>query len=83
LKKSNTLTEREEEILEQLTAGKLNKEIACKLHISIDTVKKHLKSIYKKLGVRNRAEAIIHKYDLRAAEIKRNSFTHKHANPRN
>ncbi len=53
------LTRREEQILEQLSEGKLNKEIADNLQISTDTVKKHLKNIYKKLNVRNRCEAII------------------------
>jgi NarL family two-component system response regulator LiaR len=62
------LTKREEEILELLTAGKLNKEIADKLHISIDTVKKHLKNIYKKLDVRNRTEAVTHRHEPRNAE---------------
>ena len=52
------LSHREFEILQELFRGKLNKEIACALYISEDTVKKHLKSIYKKLEVRNRLEAV-------------------------
>lgn len=52
------LSHREFEILQELFRGKLNKEIACALYISEDTVKKHLKNIYRKLNVRNRLEAV-------------------------
>ncbi len=54
------LSEREKEVLTFLNKGLLNKEICDKLNISIDTVKKHNKNIFKKIGVRNRAEAILH-----------------------
>jgi len=54
------LTERENQILNTLTEGKLNKEIALEHGITVDTVKKHLKSIYRKLGARNRVEAILY-----------------------
>ena len=53
------LTEREKEVLFYLCKGVLNKEICDQLKISIETVKKHNKQIFKKLAVRNRAEAII------------------------
>ncbi len=53
------LTKKEQEIIELLKYGKLNKEIAETLSVSLHTVKNHLKNIYRKLGVRNRAEAII------------------------
>ncbi len=59
----NALSEREKQIFQLLTNGKLNKEIAHDLNISTDTVKKHLKSIYLKLGVRNRVEAVLHSKD--------------------
>ena len=45
--------------MEHLNGGKLNKEIAETMEISLHTVKNHLKSIYKKMSVRNRVEAII------------------------
>ncbi|MBN1231682.1 MAG: response regulator [Anaerolineales bacterium] len=54
---SQTLTEREIEVLELVVAGLGNKEIAAKLFISTNTVKRHLKSIFAKLGVNSRAAA--------------------------
>lgn len=53
------LTQRELEILEHLSAGSLDKEIAVKLRISNWTVRNHLKRIYSKLGIHNRTEAVI------------------------
>lgn len=53
----SSLSRREYEILTLLTRNLSNKEIASKLFISESTVKAHLESIYRKLGVKNRAEA--------------------------
>ena len=53
----NALTKKEEEVLTVLAKGLLYKEISAQFSISIDTVKKHCKNIYKKLNVRNRTEA--------------------------
>ncbi len=50
------LSARESEILHLLHKGKLNKEIAHELCISIETVRKHVSHIYRKLGVNNRVE---------------------------
>ncbi|MCW3162059.1 response regulator [Chryseobacterium oryctis] len=58
LKDLNELTEREKEVLELLSQGFLYKEIADKKFISIDTVKKHIGNIYRKLQVSNKVEAI-------------------------
>ena len=55
---SNILTEREIEVLVCLSNGLFYKEIAKKLFISIETVKKHIHNIYKKLNVKNKVEAI-------------------------
>ena len=52
------LTTREEEVLVSLSRGYSNKEIADRLHVSVDTVRTHLKHIYEKLHVRSRAEAV-------------------------
>jgi len=52
------LSNRENEILELLALGMLYKEIAAKLFISQETVRKHVYHIYEKLHVNNRVEAI-------------------------
>lgn len=52
------ITEREYEILTQLSQGLLYKEIADRLGISINTLKVHCYNMYKKLHVKNRMEAI-------------------------
>jgi DNA-binding NarL/FixJ family response regulator len=48
---------REREILDALRTGATNDEIASALALSPNTVKQHTSSIYRKLGVRNRAQA--------------------------
>ena len=52
------LSNRENEILQQLALGLLYKEIAANLFISSETVRKHVYHIYEKLHVGNRVEAI-------------------------
>ncbi len=52
------LTQRERDILERLAAGMANKTIARDLHISEHTVKFHLGSIFSKLNVTSRTEAV-------------------------
>ena len=52
------LSKRELEILEMLSTGLVYKEIAEKLFISSETVRKHVYSVYDKLHVHNRVEAI-------------------------
>jgi DNA-binding NarL/FixJ family response regulator len=49
---------REVQVLERLSEGKSNKEIAHELAISEETVKTHLKRLYDKLGVSDRAQAV-------------------------
>lgn len=56
-----TLSAREFELLELLVKGFLYKEIADKLNIAQETVRKHVYNIYKKLHVNNRVEAY-HKF---------------------
>ena len=53
------LTCREKEVLHELAQGRPYKEIADVLKLSIDTVRKHLQSIYQKLHVHNRTEAVV------------------------
>lgn len=52
------LTEREAEVLSSLTQGMRNKEIAQKLHLSEGTVRNYISSIYLKLSVNSRDEAV-------------------------
>jgi DNA-binding NarL/FixJ family response regulator len=51
------LSKRETEILELLTKGLANKEIADRLDISVETVRVHLRRVYEKLHVHSRTEA--------------------------
>jgi len=53
------LTPREEQILNGVVRGLLNKEIADELSISVETIRVHLKNIYEKLHVRCRTEAAL------------------------
>ncbi len=55
---SNNLSEREEEVSRLLIKGETNSEIGEKLFISVNTVKSHIKSIYRKLEVSNRIQLI-------------------------
>lgn len=55
---NSLLSQREKEVLEQVAQGLLYKEIAIRLAISPETVKKHLKNIYHKLHVQNKVEAL-------------------------
>jgi DNA-binding CsgD family transcriptional regulator len=56
---SNLFSKRENEVIKLLLEGKGNKQIALQLGISSRTVEFHLTSIYRKLGVRSRSEAIL------------------------
>jgi len=56
---SAELSKREQEILSYLSKGHTYKEIAEELYISVETVRTHLRNIYEKLHVRNRAEAML------------------------
>jgi DNA-binding NarL/FixJ family response regulator len=55
---ASTITEREDEVLELLSSGLGNKEMASELFVSEATVKSHLSHIYTKLGVDTRAGAV-------------------------
>lgn len=52
------LSERELEVLALLASGRTNAEIARDLFVALGTVKSHVNNIYRKLEVRNRAEAV-------------------------
>jgi DNA-binding CsgD family transcriptional regulator len=52
------LRPRERQVLESLLDGRTNREIAQELNLGEETVKTHLRSLYRKLGARDRAHAI-------------------------
>jgi DNA-binding NarL/FixJ family response regulator len=54
----SALTQREGEVLALVADGLNNREIASALFVSVATVKTHINSIFAKLGVRDRAQAI-------------------------
>ena len=56
---TNDLSEREMEVLKLAVSGKSNKDIAEALNISLRTVQAHMRSIFNKLGVGSRSEAIV------------------------
>jgi DNA-binding NarL/FixJ family response regulator len=58
------LSERELEVLSLLASGRTNSEVAGDLFISVGTVKSHTGNIYRKLGARNRAEALARAREL-------------------
>ena len=57
--KTGNLTKRELEVFELLLQGVSNKEIAVSLEICQKTIEEHLTSIYSKIGVRSRSQAIL------------------------
>ncbi len=58
-KQKNPLTQREQEILSLIVAGKSNQEIAADLYITPGTVRVHVHAILHKLGVRDRTQAAV------------------------
>lgn len=53
------ITPREREVLQTLAEGLSNKEIAARLHMSVDTERTHMMNILNKLGVHSRLQALI------------------------
>jgi DNA-binding NarL/FixJ family response regulator len=53
------LSERERQVLDMIAAGATNREIAERLFLSPHTVKDHTSALYRKVGARNRAQAIL------------------------
>jgi LuxR family maltose regulon positive regulatory protein len=52
------LTQRETEVLSLINDGLMYKQISRKLYVSINTVKRHTKGIFRKLGVHSRKQAV-------------------------
>ena len=55
---SDGLTDREVEILVGISKGASSRELAAKIFVSESTVKSHLRTIYRKIGVRDRSQAV-------------------------
>jgi DNA-binding NarL/FixJ family response regulator len=53
------ITPREKEVLQMLAEGLSNKEIAAKLHMSVDTERTHMMNILNKMGVHSRIQALV------------------------
>lgn len=54
--RSSNLTDREEEVMRFVAEGRTNREISTTLYISESTVKKHVNTLFRKLGVENRVQ---------------------------
>jgi LuxR family maltose regulon positive regulatory protein len=64
------LTERELEVLRHMRSSLAVPEIACQLYVADSTVRSHIKSIYAKLGVHRRMEAVQRAEDIGLFKIK-------------
>jgi len=76
------LSAREREILELLANGLTNREIAAALYISPHTVKNHVSSIYRKLGVDDRTRVAVTALRLGVVKL-RDDLVPGSANPSN
>lgn len=70
---NSALTDRENQVLDKVSIGLTNKEIAKELYVSEHTIKKHVTNILSKLDMRNRRDLIIYKrYNSRRETLKAN-----------
>ncbi len=62
------LTSRELEILLEMTKGQTDREIAHKMYVATTTVKSHIRSIFRKIGAKNRTQAVV--YTLKSGLVR-------------
>ena len=67
--KDPTLTDRETQIMRLLEEGLSNQQIATRLGVTVHTVKNHARSLFSKLGVNSRAEAVVRYRAMRLFHI--------------
>ncbi len=70
--RDHQLTERESEVLALVAAGLSNVEVGQLLHLGVNTIKTHLRSAYRKAGLRNRGAAVA--FTLRNEEFRHPDF---------
>lgn len=77
-----SLTGAEQRLLGSLSLGRTNNELAAEHSISVNTVKFHLRNLYDKLSVKNRAQAIAFYYSSANRESSGNEYQAAHALPK-
>jgi DNA-binding NarL/FixJ family response regulator len=70
-RQTDPLTDREREVLTLIARGMCNREIAGELYLSQTTVKTHVARVLRKLGLRDRTQAVVAAYDLGLVEPRR------------
>jgi len=68
VRRSEALSGREVNVLEELAMGTSTEDIAAKMHVSPHTVRTHIKNILRKLGARTRAHAVAIAYSEEAID---------------
>lgn len=68
----NALSDRELDVLNCMAEGSTYKEIAADLAIAVDTVRSHIRSIYEKLQVNSKTEAVLVAIEKKIIQLKRN-----------
>ncbi|MCB0670063.1 MAG: response regulator transcription factor [Saprospiraceae bacterium] len=56
---NHILTDREQRVMDLIIEGKSNNEIAVELEVSVNTIKTHLRHVFRKLEVENRTQASV------------------------